>query len=208
MTIPRHSVVVSIAVLVMFGAASAQGQTRLFVEASALFDQDGTYSGVGGTEPAVDLSVGVTLKESYTLRFSVEKAQWHERMLSSSSRLGDRIESSTDTYSDRTIAYALLAGRQFRVSHSLNVGVLYGVSLVDKTFRAVESRDDSTLDGTLIQHRADDRSYPSRNLAGTFGFETPIAVNHHLYVIPSLRFDYVLLDGLITRGGVGARWRF
>ena len=73
MTIPRHSVVVSIVVLVMFGAASAQGQTRLFVETSALFDQDGTYSGVGGTEPAVDLSVGVTLKESYTLRFSVEK---------------------------------------------------------------------------------------------------------------------------------------
>jgi hypothetical protein len=211
----RKSVFVVISMLLLLGSAPARGQTRLFAEASALFDHDPTAFVPAGTEAAIGVSIGITLKDRYSFRLNVETPRLHELTMSSSLRVLDRIASRTSTESRRTIAYSVLAGRQFQVSRLVNAAVFYGGSLTDRSSRRVGSDDDSTLDGAVVQHRPFDLRFDDRALAITWGIEAALKVTTHLYVVPSLRFHYyppVFLDEdpwpLITRGGVGARWRF
>jgi hypothetical protein len=209
-----NPVLLSLVALLVFGRTPAYGQTRLFAETSALFDQDPTHLRPVDAEPALGLGVGLSLANHYSVRFNVEIPQFHERTISSSTRVRDQVLSTTTTESTRTISYSVLAGRSIQASARLRAGVLYGGSLTDRPSRQVRSDDVSTLDGTLIQHKSVDQRFFERTFAVTLGVEITIEITDHLSLVPSLRFHYYppgFLDTsspLITRGGVGARWRF
>ena len=92
-----------------------------------------------------------------------------------------------------TSSWALLYGAHFQPTYRLRIAVLVGGGQLSNRYRSLP--------------------WTYESLAASFGADFEISVNHHLAVVPGLRWHtYFNItegpSGSVTRPGVAFRWRF
>ena len=190
-----------------YGISGDEG--RFYAGGAAVWERMPELPGGGATW---SLAFGADITERLGLRVVFEPtrdARGFEDIFTLSSRALPTRVTHRETQSLQT--WALMGDWRWRPGTRMRVAVIFGVAIVDGSRRVVREEEETQPDGTTVTRSLLRRTSHERLGTPVAGVELPISLGH-LQIVPDVRIIYTMqpdsAEPLVTRGGVGVRWRF
>jgi hypothetical protein len=181
----------------------------VFVDVTAIADYDRTDFEPAGPVLAHGLGIGARVWQRHSVRFEFDIPGEHVDVL--------QAPGLQHRFASKTMAFAFLFGRHFRMDKRVPVVLLAGVSALTHRTHFTGFIDFAAPDANGSRHATFDEDEVEQWVAVTLGVETPIAITRHLQVVPQARAHQVANEELgdlfpsgksASRLRLSVRWQF